>query len=48
MQNPFSPEVLRAAAEFVIVLDQHRFGAGAFLVIVVAAALVLSRAKRRS
>jgi hypothetical protein len=46
MQNPFSPETLRAAAEFVIVLDQHRFGAGAFLVIVLAAALALWRSKR--
>ena len=46
MQNPFSPEALRAAAELVIILDQYRFGAGAFLVIILAAALVLSRAKR--
>lgn len=47
MQNLFSPEVLRAAAEFVIVLDQHRFGASAFLVMVLAAALVLARPQRR-
>jgi hypothetical protein len=47
MQNLFSPEVLRAAAEFAIVLDQYRFGAGAFLVMVLAAALVLARPKRR-
>jgi hypothetical protein len=47
MQNPFSPEALRAAAEFVIVLDQHRFGAGTFLAIVLAAALALAWTKRR-
>lgn len=46
MQNLFSPEALRAAAEFVVVLDQHRFGAGMFLVIVLAGAFVLVKPKR--
>lgn len=43
MQNLPYAEVLRAAAEFVIVLDQHRVGAaifGIFLAMTLAAALV--------
>lgn len=34
MQNLFSAESLRAAAQLVIVLDQHPIGAGALLMLV--------------
>jgi hypothetical protein len=44
MKDLFSPDALRAAAEFVIVLDQHRFGAIAFLSLAgLAAAVALTR-----
>jgi len=49
MQDLFSPDVLRAAAEFVIVLDQHRFGAAAFLCLVgLGAAVALAHCRSRS
>lgn len=49
MQDLFSPDALRAAAEFVIVLDQHRFGAAAFLVLAgLAAAVVLSHRRPKA
>ena len=48
MQDLFSPDALRAAAEFVIVLDQHRFGAAAFLCLAgLAAAVALARRRSR-
>lgn len=47
MQKLFSPASLRAAAVFVIVLDQHPVGAGVFLVMVLAVALARGRSKRR-
>jgi uncharacterized protein (TIGR03382 family) len=47
MQDLISPDTLRAAAEFVIVLDQHRFGATAFLCLAGLAAAV-ALASRRS
>lgn len=47
MQKLFSPETLRAASVFVIVLDQHPVGAGIFLVMVLAVALVAYRSKHR-
>lgn len=39
MQKLFSPEALRAAADFVVVLDRHRFGACVFLGVILAALL---------
>jgi len=47
MQKLFSPATLRAAAVFVIILDQHPVGAGVFLVMVLAVALVRVLPKRR-
>lgn len=43
MQNLFSAESLRAAAQLVIVLDQHPIGAGAFLMLVGIVGLVTWR-----
>jgi hypothetical protein len=42
MQNLISVEVLRAAAEFVVVLDHHRFGALVCLALVLVVALVIA------
>jgi hypothetical protein len=47
MPNPFPPEVLRATAEFVIVLDQHYFVASTLLIVFLAVAVVMSQSKRR-
>jgi nitrate reductase gamma subunit len=46
MKDLFSPEALRAAAAFVIVLDQNRFGAAAFLCMVGLAAAVALLCRR--
>lgn len=47
MQNLFSAESLRAAAQLVIVLDQHRFGAGVFLTLVAVVVVSLVARQRR-
>jgi hypothetical protein len=48
MKNLFSPEWLRAAADLVLVLDQHRVGASLLIVLAVIVVIgVQARGRRR-